>query len=213
MKKLFFPLVMLFSLLFYLILFSCIKEDNITTGKEDLVPLKTGNYWTYEVYRSETLYDTICTIVGNYATIKGYNGFLYSPRNNQYHVTYLIDNDANGNYIVVGGYSDNDTLISPSILYKNNAIEGESWDSKVIYYNDIGIFYQANIKVYCMKTNEIVNTSKGEFKCMVFRYSPNSGNDVFFIYISKGIGIVKSEHFESNDLFSSETLIDYEADN
>ena len=211
MRKYDFSFYLSFILIITLVL-SCNNDDTSTSDKNGLIPLKTGNYWTYKVYTSEALDDTSSSTIGNYVSMNGYHGFLTAPGNDSYHVTFLTDNDNAGNYVSVGAYSDHDTLMSPSVMFKKNAVEGESWGFKEIYYNDGGFFFSADIVMHCMKTDTIINTSAGDFNCFVYRYSPNSGNDVFFDYVSDGIGIVKSEHFEGNDLFMSKILMDYRAD-
>jgi hypothetical protein len=211
MRKLDFPFCLSFTLIITMVL-SCKNDEPAISDKKGLIPLKTGNYWTYKVYTSEVLDDTSSSTIGNYVSMNGYHGFLIDQGNDPFPVTFLIDNDDVGNYMIVGVYSDHDTLMSPSVMYKKNAVEGESWDFKEIYYDEGGYFFSTDIEMYCVKTDTIINTSAGDFNCFVYRYSPNSGDDVFFEYVSDGIGIVKWEHFEGNDLFKSMILMDYRAD-
>jgi hypothetical protein len=187
---------------------SCKKED-IESNKQVLIPLKTGNKWTYESHQNSKSSSAVLE-VGAFVIIDGYEGYKFLSGTRPYNSTFIVANDDNGNFVSVGGYSEVDTLFSPSINYKLNAITGESWDYEDVYVNyDSGIFEKKLIKIYCIKTDTTITTPKGRFKCIVFEYSPNDGDDVFRSFVSLNIGIVKSEHYEYNNLFSYMTLSDY----
>jgi hypothetical protein len=191
-----------------LIFASCKKENN-EISKAGIVPLKTGNSWTYKVYRSNIVVDTIILKVGEYITLNGYNGFRYISGDNSFSETFLVDNDDNGNFISLGGYSDKDTLLETSIRYKKGALKGDSWDFKEISYVDHSYFEKVDIQMYCINSDTTINTSKGDFKCKAYQWSPDKDADVFIDYMSENVGMVKSEHFENNKLFSYNVLIDY----
>jgi hypothetical protein len=207
MKK----LILIFVTFTSLIFISCGDEDSIL-NKKGLIPLKTGNTWMFENYRLDELVDTTVFVIGDYTSIDGNNGFKFTTGDQPFHVTYLSDNDIDGNFVSKGGYSDIDTLFSSSIRYKSNPLKGESWKYQSISFNESGVFSQTEIEVSCENTDTLINTPIGDFTCNVYKWSPNSGIDVFLDYISENIGWIKSEHFEDNVLFSSGILIDYQFD-
>ena len=103
-----------------------------------------------------------------------------------------------------------DTLVEESIKYLKDAHKGDSWDYKEISYVNNSYFDKEDIKMYCLNTDTLISTSKGEFKCKVFKWSPDDNNaDVFVDYVSENIGVVKYEHFEYNVLHRYQLLIDF----
>ena len=189
--------------------FTSCEKENIETNSQFLIPLKTGNKWTYENHYGSSL-GSLVHEVGEFVDIKGYKGYKISSGIGPHNSTYLVNNDDNGNYMSVGVYSDVDSLFSPSINYKFNAQKGESWNYEIIYeVNFTGVFGKNLIKVYCINTDTMITTPKGTFKCMTFEYSPNSGVDVFRDFVSVSIGTVKSEHYANDNLISYKTLTDY----
>jgi hypothetical protein len=213
MKMLNLKLIAIFSIILTVTIISCSKDDIEIVGKKGLIPLKSGNNWTYKIYRSNIEVGTITLTVGDYITINGSNGFKFSSGNYPFNETFIVDNDNDGNFVTIGGYSDNDTLISESIRYKKDAAKGDSWAYQELSYNEGGIFEKTDIEVLCISADTIINTPKGDFKCKAFKRSPNSGLDVFYDYISENIGIVKSTQFENNNLFSYQILLDYKVNN
>lgn len=185
---------------------SCQKENN-EISRAGMVPLKTGNSWTYQVYRSDIAVDTFILRVGDYININGNKGFRLTDNSSD--ETFLADNDDSGNFMSIGGYSNKDTLFEPSMCYKKNAIKGDSWDYKEISYMDDSYFEKFDVQMYCINSDTLINTPKGDFKCKAFKWSPDNNEDVFIDYVSENTGIIKSEHFEDNKLFGYNILIDY----
>jgi len=190
---------------------SCKKdENNGIISKNGMIPLKTGNKWTYLRYRSNTPIDTSKIEIGEYITINGYSGFkLFRSYSFSFHPFFLVDNDSEGNFITKGGYSDNDTLLVSSIGYKKNAIKGESWDFKELNFDQNGVFSAPVLKMFCITTDTAIVTPKGSFICNAYKWSPNSGEDVFIDFISKNIGLIKNVHYERNRIFTYTLLLDY----
>jgi len=193
----------------FLTFISCQKDNNNIIDKIELIPLKTGNTWTYENYRSNILIDTSLIQIGDYININGNKGYKFISGDYPLHETFIADNDIEGDFVTIGGYSDTDSLFAPSIDYKRNAIKGDSWDYQEISFDQSGIFKMTLIKVYCTNTDTMIDTHKGLFNCKVYKWSPNLGEDNFFEYISENVGIVKMEHFENNKLFTNTILLDY----
>lgn len=204
----------LFAILILLLFFlfcSCKKdENNEVISKNGLIPLKTGNSWTYLNYRSNVLIDTTKIEVGDYITFDGYSGFkLIQSYNYSFHPTFLMDNDIEGNFISVGGYTDIDTLFISSIQYKRNAVKGETWDFKELNFNQNGIFEAPVIKMFCLTTDTTIVTPKGSFICKAYKWSPNLDEDIFIDFIANNVGVIKSVHYENNRLFTYRLLLDY----
>jgi hypothetical protein len=190
---------------------SCKKdENNEVISKNGLIPLKTGNSWTYLNYRSNVLTDTSKMGIGDFITLNGFSGFkLIQGSSYSFHPTFLIDNDSEGNFISVGGYSDIDTLFASSIQYKSRAAKGESWDFKELNFIQNGIFEAPVVKMFCLTTDTTILTPKGSFICNAYKWSPNSGDDVFIAFISNNIGLIKNVHYENNRLYTYQILLDY----
>lgn len=184
-------------------------EKNEST-KECIIPIKKGNTWTYSTfYVDDKTTGSVTLEVGDLKTIEGVSGYKYGAAGSSSEAFFLANNDQEGNFVLIGGCSDVDTLIEPSIMYKLNSQVGDSWDYTEIILNEDNTFESNLITIHCKSTNTLIQTTKGDFNCMVFEYSPNSGEDVFKTYISKNVGIIKSEHYELENLFSYRILTDY----
>jgi hypothetical protein len=210
-----------------LISISCNKENN-EINKVGIIPLRSGNTWTYEVHRTEidghdTIInhgiDSINYQIGDYVKIKGIYGFKFLNSENLFNLTILVDNDANGNFVTVGEYNHSDTLIEASIRYLKDAHIGDSWDNNEIFCINNSYFEERINKIYCIKTDTLISTPKGEFNCKVFKWYPNNNSENSYIeYVSENIGIVKWEYIVSNiDLQTIDILryqlIDYKIGN
>jgi hypothetical protein len=195
------------------LLVSCEPNDDKKTVTP-LFPLQTGNTWTFidSVFSSSGLRtDTTNLTIGEYVEIAGYKGYTLPLGQNSFHIKFLAQNDENGNFINIGGYSDVDTLLVSSVEFKKNAVKGESWIYKNVSVTpDDGYFESRDLVMTCLATDTIIKTPKGNIVCTSFSYSPNSGEDIFINYISEGVGIIKTEHYELNKLYNTRTIIDYD---
>jgi hypothetical protein len=201
-------------LLFYaflLIFISCNKEKT-QDSNSDISPLRTGNTWKYidSTFNIKST-DTSKVIVGDYENIKGNFGFAiqYFIKNNS--IIFLTRSDEQGNHLLVGGYSDKDSLFYTSIEIKRNAKKNETWN-----YYDIVVdpntdkFDTLLLKMICLNDDTMILTPKGFYKCKSYSHSPNNGIDVFINYFSEGIGLIKDEQFENGKRINSKILFDYE---
>jgi len=212
MKNSYSQLFVIFIILSGLTFVSCKKEENEITSKAGLIPLKAGNSWSYKIYRSDIVVDTLVLTIGDYITFNGYQGFKFISGVYPFHEIFMADNDKDGNFVSMGGYSDKDTLLASSIKYKRGAVKGDSWKYDEIWVNSDGTFEKANIDVFCVNVDTTITTSVGNFKCKVYKWSPDSGADMFYDYLSENTGIIKSEHFEGTHLFSYQVLFEYNID-
>jgi len=194
--------------------FSSCEKDNSNNQIDALIPLKTGNSWTYEIFqnsKSGLESSTVTTVVGELIGVNGIKGYQFLSGTSPYNSTFLVNCDVAGNFLIIGGYSEVDTLLATSIIYKKDAIKGESWDYEDVHVSyDSGIFEQETLKVYCISSDTLILTPLGSFSCIAYEYSRNSGSDIFRDYVSKGVGRIKSEHYENGFLFSYNTLVDYQ---
>jgi len=201
-----------FFLLFFVFVIgtsiSC-KKENTENQLPSLMPLNTGNKWNYETHQENNI-GSASIEIGDFVVINGQRGYKLLTGNKPYNITFLVANDTEGNHWCVGGYSDVDTLLAPSMNYKFNATTGESWDYEQVHVShDTGIFDSDVIKVYCIDDDSTITTPAGMLKCMLFEYSPNDGADVFRNFVCKNVGMVKSEHYEDGSLFSYSILKSY----
>jgi hypothetical protein len=208
MKKNFYFLTIFTLLLITFV--SCEKEEQ-EKNIDSLMPINTGNSWTYkETYHDYGyIIDTTTTEIGEKISINGISYFSTipeSPNNSRF----LCGNDEFGNIVYYGAISNLDTLISTSVAYKRDAALGDKWNYEMVYEDDnSGIFEEEETNVKCISTDTLITTPKGSFHCKVYESVINSGKDTFKEYISINIGIVKTEHYEGDYLFSFGELIDY----
>jgi len=206
-------LLLLLSIALIALMPSCEKETNEPLKINVLMPLSTGNSWTYKGTRlgSSEKIDTMVTSIGEKITIKGQTGFLFPQGEMPHHTVFLGINDAEGNLKSIGGFSDVDTLIVPSIQYKINAAKGEKWEftSVSVTYNE-GTFDQDVLTIECLSTDTLVTTPLGTFHCKLFEHFRNSGDDTFRAFYAENIGLIRSEHYEYDKLFTFSELIKYE---
>ena len=197
--------------LFLLILVSCDKEDQ-SAKVDSLMPINSGNSWTYKYTyfnNHEENIDTTSMTIGEKVTINGYTCFTVVDES-PYNAKFLAGNDEVGNFVIYGGFSDVDTLVTPSIEFKKDAKAGDEWEYSMVSMNwDTGIFSERIIPVKCLSVDTLITTQMGDFHCMAFETSINSGDHIFRHYYSMNVGQVKNEHFEGEYLFSYNELIDY----
>jgi len=192
-------------LTFLIILISCRKEEE-RTSIVPIIPINTGNSWTYVdttiAWNSSVFTRTVN--IGDYVNINGNKGYLLdridNPTLNKYNVSILVNNNADGDYVIVGGYSDKDSLFINSIATKRKPREGESWTfSDLSSYWSTGIFGITRYTKTCLNVDTVINIPLGTFKCVSQIY--NNGN-VNVVYLSEGIGMIKSEQYlNENDFF------------
>lgn len=189
-------------------LFTGCEKDEST--KECIIPIKKGNTWTYSTfYADNKTAGTVTFEVGDLKNVEGISAYKFGVAGSSSDIAFLVNNDSEGNFLLVGGYSDVDTLIEPSTMYKLNVQKGDSWNFTDIIANEDNAFESRLLTMYCTKTDTLIKTPKGDFKCIILEYSPTSGEDIFKVYISKNIGIIKDERYEMGNLFSYRILTNY----
>ncbi len=217
MKRILFLVAFFLGFLFE---FSCTK-DNTSPVQSDLFPLNNGNYWVYldSTYNQGGWWmDTSKISIGSQITILGHAGYMMNSNtttDNPYHLIYLASNDAKGNFVYVGAYSDLDTLISPTIRFKNNPSKNESWTTNMLYgiYDTgrVGIEDSSAI-IKCTALDTMIIAPVGKFTCTVYALSFKNGPnyvDRFIYYVSRNEGIIKTLHYENTTLQRVSYLIRY----
>jgi hypothetical protein len=189
------------GLLLLLFLVSCEKEES---NRMEIMPIAEGNTWVYQdINHSYNKIDTSTIEIGKSVSIKGHKGYLIGT-------SYLIKSDEDGNTIQVGAFSEHDTVFTESIVYKCNINKGESFDYQMIISSSNSLsFEKRTVAKTCTNIDTLITTRAGDFKCTVFEYSPDNGDNVFKEYLSKNIGRIKTERYEDGKLFSTSTLIKY----
>lgn len=195
---------------------SCEKDEDQETDKAEyvalLIPIYTGNIWTYKSTNynaDEENIDTTRIEVGEKVIINGVTCYAFieeQPSN----VKFVGGNDSFGNFVTYGGVSNNDTTFIPSVQFKKTALAGEQWDYTMVSYDDYDEKFNVDtIPIKCISADTLITTPLGEFHCLAYAISINSNAHTFRYYISSDLGIVKKEHFEGENLFSFDVLIDY----
>ncbi|TRX65811.1 hypothetical protein [Carboxylicivirga sp. M1479] len=196
-----------------IMLISCDRESIELDNSNALIPIKTGNMWAYKMVIKNNSMESIDTVrmkIGSSLSVNDYEGYIFDYGQRPFNAKFFAKNDLEGNLVLIGGISDNDTLLVSSIQFKNYAEKGESWDFDDVILHEGGTFEKRTIQVHCLNTDTTIVTKKGDYTCKVFEQTPNAGDNVYRYYISNNVGIVKIEHFESNKLFSYNELIDLE---
>lgn len=198
-----------FLYLFLLILVSCDRDEQ-SLRVDSLTPINKGNSWTYKnTYLDYHVGypDTTCITIGEKVTINGYTCYS-TAEERPFHAKFLMGNDMNGDVVNYGGFSDNDTLISPEIEFKKDAKPGDEWlYAMVTLYTESGKFSKSMIPVKCLSVDTLITTPKGQFHCMVFRIILDSYS--YKIYISMNVGQVRTEQYRGVILISYSELINY----
>jgi len=201
----------LFTFSIIVLFFSC-KKDESQQNNTPIIPIKTGNSWTtidsnFQVENGKSLKITYTVTIGDSIQINGQKGFkkYYSAKKDH---AFIINNDSEGNLISIGGISNTDTLTTkPSIMYKKKAKKDESWISEILSY-DSKTFKSFNLTTKLTKTDTIIKTKIGDFKCNVYMDTSYSA-EINYHYISIGTGEIKYEKFKNGILVYNKTLTSY----
>ncbi len=200
-----------------MILFTACNEKEKAEEIVPIIPYKTGNRWTYEsstggMQQKAVSTDRSTMEVGEYVEVDGNKGYRIVGSCS----SFLVRNDENGNVLEIGGYAENNKLFAPSIRYKKNAVKGEKWIFNIItedctYYSAHmpALFERNSVVMTCSHADTLIRTSKGQFRCKAFSYTPDNGINVYTDYVSDGIGRIKGEHYEDGQMISQNELIDY----
>jgi hypothetical protein len=186
---------------------SCQDDKNESQIIEEIMPIAVGNNWTYAYHNlSYETTDTSISSIGEFKEINGYGGYEYGSN--------LIKSDENGNTILVCSYSETDTIYPETIVYMKNLEIGESFDYHMIVRseddNGSEILEERTVEETCINKDTLISVPAGDFNCIVYEYSPDNGSNIFKLYLSIGVGSVKTERFEDGIHFSTTELLDYE---
>jgi hypothetical protein len=194
-----------------ILLVSCEKEEP-ATSVDLLMPINTGNSWTFKqtYYNWDGVHiDTSKLEIGEKVIIEGvtcYASISDSPNN----AKFIVGNDETGNFVSYGGISDVDSVFLPSIEFKRDALVGDTWNYTSISLNwDAGTFDQDIVPVKCISVDTLITTPKGSFHCKGYEESMYSGETIFRYYLALNLGIVRMEQYENGRPFSYGVLIDY----
>jgi len=196
-----------------ILLVSCEKEEQVTSV-DLLMPINTGNSWTfrhtYYNLNEETI-DTSKIEIGEKVTIEGISCYA-SVGDYPNNAKFIVGNDETGNFVSYGGISDVDSIFMPSIEFKRDALVGDKWNYTSISLNwDEGTFEQDLLPVKCISVDTLITTPKGSFHCKGYEVSRFLGEDedIFRYYLALNLGIVRMELYENGRLFSFDELIEY----
>lgn len=175
----------LLLILVVLVVVSCEKTTSISENEKDLLPLKIGNTWEYDV--SENHNDTLNTYTSTQTVVSDtiIENLRYScikndirGKINDINYTYFHKSD-------IGYYQGMilDNRFFKGLVIKFPANEGEEYDNDGVKYK----FISKNTKV---------QTAVGNFDCYVFSFiTPweKSHSSEYIYKIAPGVGIVYSE--------------------
>ena len=190
------------------------KENDDSLTVESLIPISTGNYWTYKSTNynmGKENIDTTITKVGEEIRINGITCFAFIDEQSS-NTKFIGGSDSFGNFVTYGGILNNDTIFKPSVQFKKTATVGEQWDYTMVSYSRSDSYEKLNVDIIpikCISADTLINTPIGNFQCKAFEISINSGDHTFRYYISTDTGIVKTEHYDGKKLFSFGELIDF----
>lgn len=208
------------GLLIGLTIISCEKEG--VSRPKQLLPLKDGNQWRYQVYENGKLTDTIQmkvakngkTDIGG-AMIDSYK--LYSSPLSAQSIEYgsLFSNDETEGLVQIGIFSKDENLIMPSLYFKYPVREGAIWEYKHLVFSrnedetNVGLEFRGIETMECLDADYEISYDGKKYKSIVFRdnFSPYDDETwARLTYIVPGIGIVKTEHFVNESLYREMVL-------
>ena len=214
-QRIYFPLVILATIM-AMTLFSCTKDTEPSSLNEPIWPFAIGNKWVYldsihNMYSWHTTYDSV--LITDKKTINGIDGY-YQHEEAPGNPVLCLGSDEQGNCIFVGGTSDINQITLNSIAYKNYPRIGEKWILHNANYSEETGFTEDTLSFTCEGIDIPVQTPAGTFTCNAYSHSYYSGTtihhvDKFVDYFARGIGRVKSIHFEDGKIQSNSTLIRY----
>lgn len=184
------------------VLLSCETEE--LESVIELMPIAEGNFWDYEYHNhSYGFKDSITLSIGKKMSILGYEGYLTGGNA-------LIRSDEKGNTLSVLYFSELDTIILESAIYRQDIGLKESYEYHTIimssYSDGRTEIREDTITMTCTTIDTLIYTPAGDFKCFILENSPDNGGNIFKTYLSPGVGRIKTERFEDGKLFSSNTL-------
>ena len=171
--------------LFVFLLVSWACEDagspvNFGESSAPILPLKTGNTWSYRI----SLYDTLGSLIELYfdtvvvqspTIVSGEEWYLWRDPDE-----YLADQTSGTWYRNIRS----DTMSAPGLFYKYPVSVGESWISPHMMYS--------TISVKAISTDAVIDVPAGRFACYVYQL----GASQIFDYLVPGIGLVFSRAYE-----------------
>lgn len=200
-----------FSLSFTLLMPACTPIDEPKSQSTAIWPISVGNQWisldsTYNRYAWEVKKDTL-TINGK-ISINGVDGYYQTSTNS------CIGNDSEGNLLCVGGVFGQNSQLIQSVIIKNYPTKGEKWISRSIYYNSTQGFLTDTVSFTCLGVDVPLQTPFGLLKCNVYSHTYYAGankehTNQFIDYYARGIGKVRTLHYEDGTLFRRYMLIKY----
>ena len=191
-------------LIIILIIGSCKKDyDENARIYNEMIPTFPGNSWSYiKTNINDASTETFQKSIGSLLVIDNHRGFTFGDN-------LSIRTDENGNTVAVAAYTNSETVILESIIYKMDIDLNDSFNSKTfsIDESDNSIDVRDVVKT-CIGKNEEVITPAGKFKCIVYQYNDGMGN-VFNEYLSINKGIIKIEEYSIGTLTYTTELTDY----
>lgn len=188
-----------------LFFFAC--ETEKTEEVIELMPLAEGNFWEYEYHNhSYDFKDSSKTSIGEKMSILGHEGFLLGE-------DALIRSDEKGNTVAVVYFSEYDTIVLESAIYRQDIDLNESYEYHTVITSRSadGVIRvrRDTLTMNCIAQDTLLATPAGDFMCLVIENTPDNGGNIFRTYLSPGVGRIKSERFEDGKLFSTRTLFNY----
>jgi hypothetical protein len=220
-------------LLFSVLSIPACNNSNPVNSEESppgvLVPLKVGNYWTYELsyyingqpngltdtFTVRIVADTNLTYEGitHKATVRE---ILHNKSNTVSEAKWFESNGDDGLYNL-GGFSEEDTLLTKFLELKYPVNVGESWEvPRLVYHLGLRKFMFTDTLTYtCVAKDSLFETFNKSFNCYVFHYKKEipeddvSGLEDFYLFYAPGIGLVGLERKFENYLLDKLTLYEY----
>ncbi len=211
------------------ILFNCSKNSkspNEALNTDKIIPLVIGNNWIYAPFNSSG--DTSKVTISGQMTItyKGSEIEVYTSIGGELSNGIwddepdkrLIQVESDGFY-EYGELDINDSLkygpLEKKLIAKYPVNVGDKWSYIAWYWNwNINDNDTTTVRVECISTNEILNTSAGNFDCIVYRYTRDSYGqggyyDVYYSLIYGRIGShadIPQDNYEKWSLLISHNL-------
>jgi hypothetical protein len=194
------------------------KEECLKQGPDVLLPLTVGNYWNYSTQYMWADSMKLCVSHKMKVDYEGEELDAYVWGRENWNINWLYMNKDDGLYLV-GGYTEYDTLIHPTLRFKYPVNKGETWQyPRMVYHLYENKFYIKDTLTYtCVDTDFTVHTSIDSFSTNVYLFKLKPAPDVLakelhYYYFSPSHGYIYnklSSDLDTTRVKGSVTLYDY----
>lgn len=161
---------------------SCSKDNGPTEPEipPDLLPLRSGNTWTYQFSNFDSGGVVIDTSL--YTTTLDHSYFLDSTE--WFNFAFLFPSAAWGRRSD-GYYMHDPRLPSPRLIFRYPASIGDKWTFSTPMFPDFSCTL--------VRTDSLVMFASSSLKCMVYRLSSETNGSLIICSLALNVGVVRAD--------------------